>query len=145
MDKKLLSEIIGGKGTFSEPFVVRNNLVSNLDRIPEGGYDYELPRIKGARELLNQTEMSDEHRARFSHRIDTKELRCRAQRPRYLLSRASEIARHGNNKRADSFRSAAKVAYADFKTFAEEHPAVVAEHMASKFLSKIFNAIQELE
>ena len=147
MGKKPLSLVIGGNGTYAHPFVVRNDIAFELDQIPEDGYSYELPRIAKVRELFEETEMTAEQQQRFAQRIDTKELRCRAMRPRYLLRRVEEIKRLNPTKpeKAEVFRQKAKGAYADFKEFAERHPKLTAEHRSNPVLSKIFQPIQELE
>lgn len=147
MNKKPLSRVLVGSGTYADPYVVRNDIAFELDRIPEGGYDYELPRIVNVRELFEQTEMTDEQQQRFAQRIDTKELRCRAMRPRYLLRRVEEVKRLVPTKpeKAEQFRQRAKDAYVDFKKFAEKHPELTAEHRSNPVLSEIFQPIQELE
>lgn len=145
MTKKPFSRILRGDGTYASPFVVRNDMAFELDRIPMGGYDYELGRIAKVRDLFEQTEMNDEQRTRFAKRIDTKELLCRALRPRYLLMRVTELKRQNNTARAEKLYQGAKVAYADFKKFADEHPELTKEYLLNTHWCKIFQPIQELE
>lgn len=147
MFKKPFNRVVGGNGTYADPFVVRNDLARELDQIPQGGYDYELGQIKKVRQLFEQTEMTDEQRERFAVRIDTKELLCRAMRPRYLLSRAKEEKRHrlGTPQKEELFKQRAKDAYADFKKFADDHPEITAEYRANSHWSEIFQPPQELK
>lgn len=145
MAKKPFSRILQGNGTYAAPFVVRNDLAFNLDRIPTGGYDYELGQIAKVRELFEQTEMDDGERARFAKRIDTKELRSRALRPRYLLRRVVEIKRQNNIVKAERFYQQAKAAYVDLKHFADKHPELLKEHQLNTHWSKILEPIKELE
>jgi hypothetical protein len=147
MDKEPLTRILGGSGTHADPYILRNEMAFELDQITESGYDYELPRIVKVRELFEQTEMTDEQRQRFAQRIDTKELRCRAMRPRYLLRRLEEEKRFNptNPEKAEQFRQKAKDAYTDFKKFAEQCPELTVEHRSNPVLFKIFQPIQELE
>ncbi|KXJ98437.1 MAG: hypothetical protein UZ19_OD1000709 [Parcubacteria bacterium OLB19] len=144
MHKKPLTRVISGSGTYVDPHVVRNDVAFELDQIPESGYDYELPQIKKVRDLFEQTEMTDEQRQRFALRIDTKELRCRAMRPRYLLRRAEEVNQTKSEK-AVRFRQEAQIAYVDFKKFVREHLELTAKHQSDPVLSKLFQPIQELE
>ena len=139
MRNRPLTRITGGSGTYADPHVVRNDLQWQLDSITEQGYNYEPARIAEARRILAETDVTDEGRQYYEHRILIKEYRYMGHRSAYLMQLVrgvdNSITGTTDEKRLRSLRQkregllrGAKKAHEDFLAYAEAHPDLVQEH-----------------
>ena len=123
--KEPFSRLVGGSGTYADPYHFRSDLLQKINHIhPVGRY---VPgQIAEAREQLAQTDVPDDVRNELEERLDDLEYRWHLGRAAHLVQQAYQPFKPeatAAKKRAE-FLQQAHAARDAFYEFAQAHPAV---------------------